>query len=264
MPASTDSSIKLQVALAHQGIASRRKAEELIAAGHVAVNGVTAHIGQRITPGKDNIEVRGQSLSTQEARARYFLVNKPKGLISTTSDELNRETVLTLIPNISERLYPVGRLDKDSEGLLLLTNDGDLAYMLTHPKHEIKKTYRVRVDLEPTILALDHLRRGVKLDLGYTKPADVEITSSDAQGTWLEIVIHEGKQHQVRRMMRRVGYEVERLIRVSMGPLNLKMLHGKRYRELSTQEIEHLFPNVRESGHGDQHAYFSSAEHEIE
>lgn len=233
----TATTLKLQAYIAQSGLASRRKAEALIAAGQVSVNGKPAHIGQRINPQTDHISVQGQSV-TPDTDKVYYLVNKPKGLISTTSDELNRSTVLTLIPTSHHRLYPVGRLDKDSEGLMLLTNDGEVAYFLTHPKHEVTKTYRVRVTTEPTELALDHLRRGVKLDRGYTRPAEVQIVKSDALGTWLEITIHEGKQHQVRRMMRRVGYEVERLVRVELGPFTLKMLHGKKYRALTLHEVQ--------------------------
>lgn len=231
------STLKLQAYIAQSGLASRRKAEALIAAGQVTVNGQPAHIGQRVNPATDRISVQGQAV-TPDTDKVYYLVNKPKGLISTTSDELARSTVLSLIPVSKHRLYPVGRLDKDSEGLMMLTNDGDVAYFLTHPKHEVTKTYRVRVTSEPTDLALDHLRRGVKLDRGYTRPADVRIAASDPLGTWLEITIHEGKQHQVRRMMRRVGYEVERLVRVELGPFTLKMLHGKKYRALTPHEVE--------------------------
>lgn len=233
----TDPTLKLHTYIAHSGLMSRRKAEALISAGQVLVNGRPAHIGQRINPAVDRISVQGKTVKTDTEKV-YYLVNKPKGLISTTSDELHRQTVLSLVPPTQHRLYPVGRLDKDSEGLMLLTNDGDVAYFLTHPKHEVNKTYRVRVSTEPTVLALDHLRRGVKLDRGYTRPAEVEILSSDHAGTWLEITIHEGKQHQVRRMMQRVGYEVERLIRVQLGPFTLKMLHGKKYRVLTPQEVE--------------------------
>lgn len=237
--------IKLQAFLAQAGIASRRASEVLIAEGKIIVNGVPAHIGQRINPSSDVIIHNGVTINDAQQTKKYFLLDKPRGYVSTTSDELNRKTVLDLLPKATRdsqiRLYPVGRLDIDSEGLLLITNDGALAQKLTHPKFRIAKTYHVLVTSRPSGLALNHLRRGVKLKDGYTNPAEVTMLSSDKEEHWLEISITEGRNRQVRRMMDRVGYPVERLVRVSMGPLNLDMLDGERWHELTQTEIQELF-----------------------
>lgn len=236
--------MKLHKFMAHAGVASRRKSEELIEKGKVTVNGTKAHIGQVIDPAHDSVTVEGKAISQADEVLRYFLVNKPLGLISTTSDELGRETVLSLIPRISERLYPVGRLDKDSTGLLLLTNDGDLANTLTHPRYQIKKTYHVVVEGKPSFSAIAHLERGVRLSEGYTQPAIIELLDSDVNTTTLEITIHEGKNHQVRRMMDRVGYPVVKLERIILGPFTLDQLEDKKYKELSSAEIANMMQAV--------------------
>ncbi|HYD35736.1 MAG TPA: pseudouridine synthase [Vitreimonas sp.] len=232
---------KLHAYLAHLGLASRRKAEEMIAQGRVWVNNQRATVGDRVTPGQDKIEVDGKNVSQRQTEPlTYYLVNKPIGYISTADDELGRKTVLSLIPASKERLYPVGRLDKDSEGLMLLTNDGDLAYRMTHPRFEIDKLYKVLINAEPTEKALDFIRRGVKLGSTFTKPAEVELVNVVDEGAWLEIKIHEGKQHQVRRMLERAGYDTVRLIRLQMGPLTLKDLHGKRFQKLTDEQVMRL------------------------
>lgn len=224
--------IKLQAFLAHAGVASRRKSEELIVKKQVTVNGKTAHIGQRIDPDADQVVVNNKLISGKQEKLRYFLVYKPVGYVSTTSDEQGRPTVLKLLPDIKERVYPVGRLDIDSEGLLLITNDGDLAYKLTHPKFEVPKTYHATVKGQPTSKALNHLKRGVKLSEGYTKSAAVEVIDSDNQSTTLQITIHEGFNRQVRRMLERVGYDTIKLIRVQFGPYSIDDLEGKEVVEI--------------------------------
>src|SRR5687768_8022331 len=156
----TEPTLKLHAYLAQQGLTSRRKAEVMIAEGKIKVNGLKAFVGQRINPKTDRVFVEGKLFKSQTT-FQYFVVNKPIGYVSTAEDELGRKTVLDLLPNTAERLYPVGRLDKDSEGLMLLTNDGELAYRLTHPKFEVVKMYKVLVNTEPTEKALDFLRRGV-------------------------------------------------------------------------------------------------------
>ncbi|MBP7740717.1 rRNA pseudouridine synthase, partial [Candidatus Woesebacteria bacterium] len=193
-----DQTIKLQSFMSHAGIASRRASEKLIEDKKVLVNNQTAHIGQRIDPTRDTVVVSGKAIEKPE-KFRYFLVNKPVGYVSTTSDELKRRTVLKLLPqNIKERLYPVGRLDIESEGLLLLTNDGTLAQKLTHPSHKVRKTYHVIVRGTPTFKALNHLRNGVKLKDGFTKKAEVEVLLKDDGQTTLEITIKEGRNRQIR------------------------------------------------------------------
>lgn len=225
--------IKIQKFLANAGISSRRVAEKLIAAGKVSVNGKTATIGQRIDPNQDKILYKGEPISKIELK--YYLVNKPTGVVTTTQDEMNRKMVLSILPkSITDktRLYPVGRLDKDSEGLLLLTNDGAFTHFLTHPKHLITKTYRILVDRKPTYKALQHLRRGVRLKEGITEPAEVEIKENTDHGTWLNMTIKEGKNRQVRRMVERVGYETIRLIRTEFGPYLLNELGEKSWIEV--------------------------------
>lgn len=236
-----NNTIKLHAHLAHLGISSRRKAEQLIADGKVTVNGIRAHIGQRIDPAKDQISIEGEDLNPQNEELVYFLIDKPVGVVSTTSDERGRKTVMSLIPPQKQRLYPVGRLDIDSEGLMLLTNDGDLTNRLTHPSFKVEKTYHVLVQGAPSNKALNHLQRGVKLKDGYTKPAEVSILKHETGNTWLEITIHEGRNRQVRRMTDRVGYPTLRLKRVKMGPFNIEMLEGKRYLKLDSEKIKPVF-----------------------
>jgi 23S rRNA pseudouridine2605 synthase len=224
---STAKTIKLQAWLARQGVASRRGAEELIADGRVQVNGVSAHIGQRVTE-TDLIELDGEVVKVEtEQKLVYFLVNKPAGVVSTTSDELGRKNILDLLPrDVTEkyRLFPVGRLDMDSEGLMLLTNDGQFTHQLTHPSFEHQKTYRVLVAGVPSDKALAHLERGVELDDELVETDNLEILSQDDGNTWLEITVHQGKYHQVKRMMMRIGYEVIRLERTKLGPYLLEEL----------------------------------------
>jgi 23S rRNA pseudouridine2605 synthase len=244
--------VKLQTFMAHSGIASVRKSEEFIREGKVFVNGKKAHIGQRVDPKKVEVVFEGKKV-VQNENFRYFLIDKPKGYVSTTSDEMGRKTVLNLLPEkIDERLYPVGRLDIDSEGLLLLTNDGKLAQTLTHPKFEIEKTYHVLIDRQPSFRAINHLRKGVKIKGEYTLPAEVKILSAEkdlsddqleeesSNDVWLEITITEGKNRQIRNMMDRVGYPVVRLVRISMGPLHIDMLDGGQVIELSEEQVEKL------------------------
>lgn len=237
--------IKLQKFLAHAGAASRRAAEEMIAGGRVVVNGQTAKIGDRVDPESDEVHLDGKLVVLQKEK-KYFLVNKPVGLLSTTSDELGRKTVLDILPESVTnqfRLFPVGRLDQDSEGLMLITNDGELTQKLTHPKFGIRKTYHALLDRTPSRLATDHLRTGVKLKEGMTAPADVILLDKQGDNQWLEITIHEGRNRQVRRMLQRVGYEILQLVRVSMGPFDIEMLEGRRYLELTADEVEALLEN---------------------
>lgn len=235
-----EKTVKLQAFMSQAGIASRRASEKLIEQGKVIVNNQVAHIGQRINISTDTIQVNGTIVNTSEKK-RYFIVDKPVGYVSTTSDEMGRNNVTQLLPKeVTERLYPVGRLDVDSEGLLLLTNDGEVAQKLTHPKFGIEKTYHAFTRRSPSFNAVMHLRKGVKLKDGYTNPARVERLSSDDDGAWTEITITEGKNRQVRRMMERVGYPVEKLVRISMGPLHIDMLEGKKVIELSKEQVEKL------------------------
>lgn len=241
-PGKTDqhaATIKLHAFLAKQNTASRRHSETMIAEGRVKVNHQPAHIGQRINPERDVIEVDGKLITTQKQTLRYFLAYKPRKVITTTSDELGRKNILSIIPSTSERLFPVGRLDADSEGLVLITNDGELAQKLTHPSFGVHKVYAVTPDRPLSELALEHLRRGVKLTDGYAKPAAVEQVADSTTGELL-ITMTEGRTHEIRRMLRRVGYQVDRLIRVQIGEMHADELEGKQWKELTAAEVQRM------------------------
>ncbi len=225
--------IKIQKFLASAGIASRRTAEKYIEMGRVSVNGKKATIGQRIDPTKDRVLYRGKPIDNPDLK--YFLVNKPVGVVTTTSDELNRDNILSLLPGNAThnfRLYPVGRLDKDSEGLVLITNDGEFTHKLTHPSHLISKTYRVLIDRKPSYKAIEHLKRGVLLKEGPTQPAEVSVDEHTDHGTWLTITIQEGRNRQIRRMLERVGYDTVKLIRTHFGPYKLDELGDEEWIEV--------------------------------
>jgi len=226
---------RLQKVLAHAGVASRRRAEEMIVEGRVQVNGeVVTQLGTKVNPHRDVIQVDGRPLGKPE-RPVYVLVNKPRGVLSAARDTRGRKTVVDLVPARS-RLYPVGRLDLDSEGLMLLTNDGALALRLAHPRFEHEKEYRVLVAGVPDEAALARLRAGVGLEGGWTRPAQVEVERSNGD-TWLRMVLREGRKRQIRRMLEKVGYQVLRLIRVRMGPLRLGDLPPGAYRPLTRDEL---------------------------
>lgn len=233
----SDSTIKIHAFLANQGITSRRKAEALVAEGKVLINNQVATIGQRIDPAVDQVTFNGQLLNEQSKNLQYFLVYKPVGYVSTTSDELGRKNVLDILPTQTTRLYPVGRLDLESEGLLLLTNDGDLAYKMTHPKFEVEKTYQVTLDRDMTEAAFNHLYRGVQLKDGKAIPKKLEFDDTDSLRI-LSVTVTEGRNRLVRRMLERVGYEVVKLVRTQMGPFSLSDLEGKQYREIKKPEVE--------------------------
>jgi 23S rRNA pseudouridine2605 synthase len=234
--------IRLQKILSSAGVASRRAAEKLMAEGRVSVNGTTIfELGTKADPAKDDIRVDGRRIKSAE-RPRYILLNKPRGYISTRSDEKRRKTVLDLLEGVREYVYPIGRLDYDTEGLLLLTNDGELAAQLTHPKHEVERTYEARVAGMPDERALEKLRHGVPLDGRRTLPADVILLNKgrhDADGVVL-ITIREGRNRQVRRMLEAVGHPVDRLKRTKIGPISDRKLPTGAWRELTTEEIRKL------------------------
>ena len=239
--------IRLQKFMSEQGIASRRKSEELISAGKVKVNGHIASLGDKIDPYKDLVTVKGKKITFIKKRKMvYIMLHKPRGYVTTVSDERGRKTVMDLIPDVKERVYPVGRLDKDSEGLLLLTNDGVFTNCMTHPSHEYAKTYRVTVRPSVSDEALNNLRHGIELDGKMTAPAEVNILSQEEGRVVLEFIIHEGRNREIRRMCESQGLEVARLKRTSIGSLKLGMLGQGQYRELSEQEVKKL---LRSAGH---------------
>lgn len=230
---------RLQKYLAECGVASRRKSEELIAAGKVKVNGHVAQIGDKIDPRRDLVTVRGKKVRKTQ-RNYYILLHKPRGYVTTVSDELGRKTVMDLVRDIDARLYPVGRLDKDSEGLLLLTNDGAFANALTHPRHAYSKKYRVTIRGKVDDSALLQLREGIDLDGRMTAPCDVTVLTAEENRTVLEFVLHEGRNRQIRRMCEAVELEVIRLKRIAVGPLKLGMLPVGKWRELTDNEVQKL------------------------
>jgi 23S rRNA pseudouridine2605 synthase len=256
---SSSSAIRLQKILSQAGIASRRAAEKLIEEGRVSVNGHTIReMGVKADPAVDDIRVDGRRLRAPE-RHRYILLNKPAGVVTTRSDPQRRQTVVDLLQGVREYVYPVGRLDYDSEGLLILTNDGDLAARLTHPRHEVERTYEAYLSGTPGNDAIEQLRRGIPLDGRRTMPAEVRLLSRGAaprKGVPYErgkgapndkrvngvvlITIREGRNRQVRRMCEAVGHPVRKLRRVRIGPITDRHLRVGEWRDLSLQEIRLL------------------------
>jgi 23S rRNA pseudouridine2605 synthase len=221
---------RLQKVLARRGFGSRRACEELIAAGRVRVNGERAVLGRRVDVDHDTVEVDGVRVGVR-AGLVYYLLNKPPGVVTTASDPQGRPTVVELVP-LEPRVFPVGRLDADTEGLLLLTNDGELAHRLTHPSFGVEKEYLAEVERRPTLVALQRLRKGVVLDDGRTEPARVVLVPPNA----LRITIHEGRNRQVRRMCAAVGHPVTRLVRTRIGPLAERGLRPGKWRPLTLAE----------------------------
>lgn len=232
---------RLQKKIANSGYCSRRHAEELIVKGLVEVNGeIITKLGTNVKPG-DVIVVEGNILDTARAY-EYYLLNKPKGVVTTTNDEKNRKTVIDLI-DTNERIYPVGRLDYDTTGALILTNDGNLANLLMSPNSHLDKTYIVKIEGQITVANVQKLRKGIIIDGIKTKKAHVKIKSIDKKKNTsvLEITIHEGKNHQIKKMFQSVGYKVIKLRREKYGNLNLKSLMPGEYRKLSIKEVKTLY-----------------------
>ncbi len=230
---------RLQKLISAAGLCSRRQAEGWITAGRVTVNGRVAVLGERADPGVDRVEIDGKPLKAPE-RHYYILLNKPAGYVTTLSDPEGRPVVTDLLREIPARLYPVGRLDYNTEGLLLLTNDGALAHHLAHPRHEVEKTYLVRLRGHLSDEDRSRLQNGVVLEDGPTAPARVARVRLSGQHTWLEITIHEGRNRQVRRMCEAIGYPVSRLKRIRLAFLDLGRLGAGEYRHLSKEEVNRL------------------------
>ena len=231
---------RLQKYLAAAGVASRRASETLIQEGRVAVNGkVVKELGTKVTPGKDKVTVDGKPVQ-QEEKMVYLLMNKPAGYLTTVKDTHDRPTVMDLLTGVPYRVFPVGRLDFETEGLLLLTNDGEFAYRMTHPKFKMKKTYLATVHGELTKDRLELLRNGVQLEDGKTAPAEVKIVRQEKHKTVVEITIHEGKNRQVRRMFKAVKNPVLELKRITVAGLTLKGVGEGEYRHLTNEEVQKL------------------------
>ena len=232
---------RLQKIISTAGIASRRAAEQMIAEGRVTVDGtVITELGLKWEAAAHIICVDGKKLPAPEEKI-YLLLNKPKGCLSTAKDDRGRRTVLDLLPEISERVYPVGRLDSQTEGVLLITNDGDLMHGLLHPKFEVEKTYRATVTGRLNEEDAEHLRRGILLEDGMTAPANIQILFQKGLEAKLEITIHEGRNRQVRRMLAAVGCDVRALERIRFAGLTLHGIPRGKYRRLTDGEIAHLY-----------------------
>lgn len=236
--------IRLQKIIADRGLASRRKAEEWIAAGEVTVNGRTAGLGDRADPDHDRITVRGRPLGGAQEYV-YLMLHKPRGYITTMSDERDRKCVAELIGDVEQRVYPVGRLDKDSEGLLLMTNDGAFANAMTHPARHVPKTYRVTVHPGVTEDQLAQMEAGMVIDGRKTAPARVRVLTEEKGRVVLEIILYEGRNRQIRNMCEQLGLEVARLRRIAMGSVRLGMLPPGKWRELTAEEVRRLRDEAR-------------------
>jgi len=232
---------RLQKILSRAGVASRRASEQLIVEGRVTVNGETVReLGTKADAAHDDIRVDGRRIKVAE-RHRYILLNKPRGYVTTRSDPERRPTVIDLLGDIREYVYPVGRLDYDTEGLLLLTNDGDLAATLTHPRHGIERVYHADVLGIPDAHDLDRLARGVTIDGRRTQPAHLQLLPGRKEGhATVRIAIKEGRNRQVRQMFDAVGHPVDSLTRVAIGPIQDKRLKSGRWRELTDDEVRRL------------------------
>ena len=239
----SDNKIRLQKFLSEAGIASRRKAEEMIRSGLVKVNGKIANIGDSVDPKTDSVSVGGKKVK-KENSLRYILLNKPRGYVTTTDDDLGRKCVLELVSGVKERIYPVGRLDRISEGALILTNDGEFANAMMHPSKHVPKTYKVTVRPGISSEQVDILSTGVDIDGRMTAPADVRVLSKEDGRAVLEIVLYEGRNRQIRRMCEALELEVARLKRTAVGSVKLGMLKTGEWRDLTPQEVESLLKSA--------------------
>lgn len=225
--------------LANCEVASRRACDKLIEDGKIKVNGKTAKLGDDIDEVNDSVYYDGKRVILKDKK-EYYIMNKPKGYVCTVSDDKGRKTVMNLLPSTVGRVYPVGRLDYDTEGLLILTNDGDLAFRLTHPKNEIPKTYLVKIDGKLTDSQLNKLRTGVEIDGVMTQKSKISIAETDKESTKIYVTIHEGKNRQVRKMFEAVDSKVDFLKRVKVGDLTLSGLDRGKVRKLSDDEVFYL------------------------
>lgn len=229
--------MRLNKFLAAAGVASRRECDKLIASGHVTVNGNTASLGLEVS-GEDEVFVNGNRVVIK--KNEYYILNKPKGYICSVSDDKGRKTVMDLMPQNVGRIYPVGRLDYDSEGLLIMTTDGDLAQKLMHPSNEVPKTYLVKIEGTITESDLNPLRSGIEIDGYVTKKSKAHIVETNKEYTKIHITVTEGKNREIRKMFAAIGKEVVLLKRIKIGELSLRGLDRGAYRKLTAREIDYL------------------------
>ena len=236
---------RLQKLISRAGLASRREAENFITAGRVTVDGkVVTTLGARADAAKNKICVDGKLL-TFDAEKIYLLLNKPEGFLSTAKDSRGRDTVLDLVKDVSARVYPCGRLDLNSAGLILMTNDGELMNGLLHPKFKVAKTYRVKVEGELTAKKISQLCNGVELEDGLTSPAEINLLNVEKNSATLEITIREGRNRQIRRMLAAVGCNVKKLTRIKFAGLTLDGVQVGKYRRLTNKEIKSLYKLIK-------------------
>ncbi|HUL30250.1 MAG TPA: pseudouridine synthase [Thermodesulfobacteriota bacterium] len=229
---------RIQKIIAKSGIASRREAERMVIQGRVSVNGkIVEELGFKADPSRDHIKVDGKRIASFEPHI-VLLLNKPRGYLSTVKDPQGRPTIMDFVKNVKWRVYPVGRLDFDAEGLLLLTNDGNLAYLLSHPSFSIPKTYLVKIAGVPEEKKLDRLRRGVKLEDGEAKAVSCSLISHREKNSWVRVVVTEGRNHLVKRMFSAIGHTVLKLKRIEYGPIRLGDVPFGQFRHLTPEEIE--------------------------
>ncbi|MGB9006165.1 MAG: pseudouridine synthase [Candidatus Aminicenantales bacterium] len=236
--------LRLNKFISRAGSASRREADRLIASGKVRVNGaLVTDLGRMVDENKDQVEVNGKQVSLQKDLI-YLLLHKPVGYLVTREDPHGRPTIYDLLPKVRTGLFPVGRLDFDSEGLLLLTNDGELAFRLTHPRFQVKKTYLVKVEGEAGEAKVARLEKGIRLEDGKTAPARIRVLTAGSGSSLLRVEIHEGRKREVRRMFEAVGHRVTMLKRIAFGGLELSPLASGRWRFLSAKEVRALKEKV--------------------
>lgn len=234
---------RLQKIIAEMGIASRRKAEEIIVEGRVTVNGRIAVIGMKADPLRDHIKVDGRLLFRAEKKV-YYAFNKPRGVMTSMSDPQGRPTVQEFFGGIKQRVFPVGRLDYDSEGLLLLTNDGDFAQAILHPSKKVPKTYLVKIKGVLEDEELERLRKGIKIDGKMTAPAKVKKLKKTESNSWIEMIISEGRKRQIRKMLERVGHQVIRLMRIRINGIEMGPLEPGTYRKLTMEEMHAIMKEL--------------------
>ncbi len=251
-----DDRIRLQKYLSECSVASRRKAEELIEQGKVKVNGRVAHLGDKVSPRADVVTVGSRRIVRERGGRMYLMLHKPRGFVTTMSDEMGRRCVADLLDDVPVRVYPVGRLDRDSEGLLLFTNDGDFANRMMHPSGHVPKTYRVTVRPPVREEQLDALRSGVVIEGRATAPCEVTVLSEEDARVVLRVILQEGRNRQIRKMCEAVGLEVARLKRTAVGSLTLGMLPQGKWRELSEQEVRTLISDSKHPKAGENSKKF--------
>ena len=233
--------IRLQKILADFGVASRRAAEDLIRQGKVSVNGAVASVGDKADPARDRITLSGRPLRRPpHSENLYIMLNKPRGTITTMSDEMDRKCVAELVRSIPQRIYPIGRLDRESEGLLLMTNDGAFANAMMHPSRHVPKTYRVTVRPGVSREQIEQMERGIVIEGRKTAPAEVSVLVQEPGRVVLRIILHEGRNREIRKMCEALGLETARLKRTAFGPVRLGMLAPGRWRRLSPEEVAAL------------------------